>query len=451
MDKKYDKYLEGNYDNDNKEKQEKADKLQAERIGKLVDNMRREQTEDLINSVLGDEELPIGDEEAVRELLHEYVSNKDEYLVDGAVLTCSMASTGTYLIGNVGLGTEIKNIDNPTQTLLRVSSNLSEINGMPVATVKDHKKQMNTGNIEQEETGNIEPFKCNCLSFPDRESEREAILNDEECKKYGICRQLMKLDNDWENFIRSTGYLSFNRTTEKERVQGITMKSVLFCSHGGLITPVTSGQINTKIVYALACATTGGPIGELEWEQMKANAEYIYNYFDSKGWTAEAICGLLGNIFEECKLNPGAWQHWNDVDEGYGLVQWTPAEDYIVSFAKLSTDSVNALAQNNPLELMNSELQFLEDSFNGRWLVGKPAQEQYAKLSLSPEIRDDMTYEEFSRSDYKVRDMTLIFQACYERSNDDAVALEERIIAAELWYDYLVGGNREISRDDFAS
>ena len=77
MDKKYDKYLEGNYDNDNKEKQEKADKLQAERIGKLVDNMRREQTEDLINSVLGDEELPIGDEEAVRELLHEYVSNKD--------------------------------------------------------------------------------------------------------------------------------------------------------------------------------------------------------------------------------------------------------------------------------------------------------------------------------------------------------------------------------------
>ena len=264
MDKKYDKYLEGNYDNDNKEKQEKADKLQAERIGKLVDNMRREQTEDLINSVLGDEELPIGDEEAVRELLHEYVSNKDEYLVDGAVLTCSMASTGTYLIGNVGLGTEIKNIKNPTQTLLRVSSNLSEINGMPVATVKDHKKQMNTGNIEQEETGNIEPFKCNCLSFPDRESEREAILNDEECRKYGICRQLMKLDNDWENFIKSTGYLSFNRTTEKERAQGITMKSVLFCSHGGLITPVTSGQYYNDVRYQKLLAETERRKGSLE-------------------------------------------------------------------------------------------------------------------------------------------------------------------------------------------
>ena len=291
MDKKYDKYLEGNYDNDNKEKQEKADKLQAERIGKLVDNMRREQTEDLINSVLGDEELPIGDEEAVRELLHEYVSNKDEYLVDGAVLTCSMASTGTYLIGNVGLGTEIKNIKNPTQTLLRVSSNLSEINGMPVATVKDHKKQMNTGNIEQEETGNIEPFKCNCLSFPDRESEREAILNDEECRKYGICRQLMKLDNDWENFIKSTGYLSFNRTTEKERAQGITMKSVLFCSHGGLITPVTSGQYYNDVRYQKLLAETERRKGSLE----EYKIEFVLKIFP-KVLLDERISGIPAEI-----------------------------------------------------------------------------------------------------------------------------------------------------------
>ena len=298
MDKKYDKYLEGNYDNANKEKQEKADKLQAERIGKLVDNMQKKQTEDLINSVLGDEELPIGDEEAVRELLHEYVSNKDEYLVDGAVLTCSMASTGTYLIGNVGLGTEIKNIDNPTQTLLRVSSNLSKITGMPVATVKDHKKQMNTGNIEQEETGNIEPFKCNCLSFPDRESEREAILNDEECRKYGICRQLMKLDNDWENFIRSTGYLSFNRTTEKERAQGITMKSVLFCSHGGLITPVTSGQYYNDVRYQKLLAETERRKGSLE----EYKIEFVLKIFP-KVLLDERISGIPAEItFEQMCL-----------------------------------------------------------------------------------------------------------------------------------------------------
>ena len=100
---------------------------------------------------------------------------------------------------------------------------------------------------------------------------------------------------------------------------------------------------------------------------------------------------------------------------------------------------------------MNSELQFLENSFKGRWLVGKGARYQYAKLPLSSGIRGDMTYEEFSRSVYKVRDMTLIFQACYERSGDQKEQLQERIVAAELWYDYFVGGNREISRNDFAS
>ncbi|EOS41635.1 hypothetical protein C809_04206 [Lachnospiraceae bacterium MD335] len=263
MDGKYDKYLEGNYDAANEERQERTDKLQAERIGRLAGKMQIEQTEDLINSVLGDEELPVGDEEAVRELLHEYVSNKDEYLVDGAALTCNMAATGTYMIRNVAFGTEIKNMENPTRTYLRVSANLTEINGKPVATIKDHKKieeepESEQGNakgnkskesdtkgneLKKEKNGNIEPFKCNCLNFPDRESEYERIFKDKDCRKYGTCRQLMNLESDWENFIKSTGYLSFSRTTEKERAQGITMKSVLFCSHGGLITPVTSGQI----------------------------------------------------------------------------------------------------------------------------------------------------------------------------------------------------------------
>ncbi len=150
---------------------------------------------------------------------------------------------------------------------------------------------MNTGNIEQEETGNIEPFKCNCLSFPDRESEREAILNDEECRKYGICRQLMKLDNDWENFIKSTGYLSFNRTTEKERAQGITMKSVLFCSHGGLITPVTSGQYYNDVRYQKLLAETERRKGSLE----EYKIEFVLKIFP-KVLLDERISGIPAEI-----------------------------------------------------------------------------------------------------------------------------------------------------------
>ena len=52
------------------------------------------------------------------------------------------------------------------------------------------------------------------------------------------------------------------------------------------------------------------------------NAKEIYNFFISKGWTVNAICGMLGNMhWESDGLEP-------DINEmgggGYGLVQWTP-------------------------------------------------------------------------------------------------------------------------------
>lgn len=256
MGERYEKYLEGEYDSANKESQERKDISHAERIYNTVEKLKKEKRDALIDSVLGDEELPPGDEEAIRELFNEYASNKDEYLVDGAVLTCNMAYKGTCYIRGITYGTEVKNVENPRQTRLLVSDNKSEINGQPVATVKDHKEGVN-----------IELFKCNCLNMPDREEEYEAFHDDEECKKYGICRKLMKLDNDWENFIRSTCYLSFSRSTEGDRAQGITMNSVLFCSHGGLITPVTSGQVEASgelvIIYkAQKGAVVSGKSGE---------------------------------------------------------------------------------------------------------------------------------------------------------------------------------------------
>jgi len=283
----------------------------------------------------------------------------------------------------------------------------------------------------------------------------------------------MWLNEEWDNMALSNtentaippSYLSISDvewvraedgTLQKNvcNSEGITRTSVLLCRRGGLIVPLTSGQeikkYGTGTIYALACATSGGNPGELEWEQMKANAEYIYNYFDSKGWTAEAICGLLGNIFKESKMNPGIWQKWNNIEYGYGLVQCSPAREYIEVYAGLSKESVNVLAQNDPLKLMNSELQYFEDSLNNRWLPGN-AQKQYNKLPLSSGISGYMTYEEYSKSAYKIRDMTLIFQACYERSGDNAEQLQERIAAAELWYDYFIGGNHDISRDDFPS
>jgi len=52
-------------------------------------------------------------------------------------------------------------------------------------------------------------------------------------------------------------------------------------------------------------------------KQQKANAEYIYDHLFEKGWSMEAISGLLGNIQQESWFNPGVWQNLNDTTLGY--------------------------------------------------------------------------------------------------------------------------------------
>ena len=74
--------------------------------------------------------------------------------------------------------------------------------------------------------------------------------------KHGVCRHLMRLNEEWDNMIiEGRSYMTKtdvkstmlsagieDQFGEREEVEGITMTSVLFCKHGGLIMPVTSGQ-----------------------------------------------------------------------------------------------------------------------------------------------------------------------------------------------------------------
>ena len=65
----------------------------------------------------------------------------------------------------------------------------------------------------------------------------------------------------------------------------------------------------------------------LSVSEMTDNAKYIYTFFKNLGWTANAICGMLGNMQRESTLNPGVWQSldYENYNGGFGLVQWTPA------------------------------------------------------------------------------------------------------------------------------
>ena len=68
----------------------------------------------------------------------------------------------------------------------------------------------------------------------------------------------------------------------------------------------------------------------LNSNEMKNNASLIYKYLSGKGWSTNAIAGLLGNMESESTINPGIWQSLNygNTSGGFGLVQWTPSTNY---------------------------------------------------------------------------------------------------------------------------
>lgn len=65
----------------------------------------------------------------------------------------------------------------------------------------------------------------------------------------------------------------------------------------------------------------------LSQEQADQNAQLLWDYLSERGWTKEAVSGMLGNIMHESSVNPGIWESLNEgnLSGGYGLTQWTPA------------------------------------------------------------------------------------------------------------------------------
>ncbi|WP_164511308.1 phage tail tip lysozyme [Levilactobacillus mulengensis] len=66
-------------------------------------------------------------------------------------------------------------------------------------------------------------------------------------------------------------------------------------------------------------------------DPMHQHAEQVYTYFNKKGLSDAAICGILGNFQHESYINPTQWQlgmphTWSmSSSTGYGIAQFTPA------------------------------------------------------------------------------------------------------------------------------
>ena len=203
-------------------------------------------------------------------------------------------------------------------------------------------------------------------------------------------------------------------------------------------------------------AIVGTDKDRLEKEQQEANAQYIYDYLINEGWTVNAICGLLGNVDEESRLNPGVWQTLNSVNGGYGLFQLTPVKDkffywlseyqgYTMYFEtgeetedniryKMGIDFVNDLSTNNPNLLMELELEYFIWSCQAS--TPSDHREWFATLEYYSPYK--LSYSEYIEELYSPSEMALVFHASYERSADGKEAIEERSIAAEKWYQHFM-------------
>lgn len=64
---------------------------------------------------------------------------------------------------------------------------------------------------------------------------------------------------------------------------------------------------------------------QLNDEEMLNNAQLVQQWGLQFGWSANAICAILGNMESESTINPGVW---GDNGNAYGLTQWNPYTKY---------------------------------------------------------------------------------------------------------------------------
>ena len=181
--------------------------------------------------------------------------------------------------------------------------------------------------------------------------------------------------------------------------------------------------------YKVAGTNTGDSVSKsdivtgnkyLTLAQMKINAQYILNYLVSRGWTKEAVCGMLGNMQTESTINPTIWQSLKEgnTEGGYGLTQWTPATKLIewANSNNLDYTDIDAQLQRIIFEVENGIQYYSTDSY-------------------------PLSFKEFIVSTSSPEYLAKAFIYNYERPASYSTA-ETRSEQARYWFDLLtVGAN----------
>ena len=167
----------------------------------------------------------------------------------------------------------------------------------------------------------------------------------------------------------------------------------------------------------------------LSQPQMTDNAQYIADYLFARGWTQNAIAGILGNMQRESTMNPGLWESliYGNMSGGYGLVQWTPATGYTSWADARGYPWGNNYG--NTTAYFNGQLECIlwEVANNQQWI---------ATSSFN------FSFSAFTKSTQAPEYLAEAFMRNYERPG--VLELEESKQNARYWYNNLTYGTSRI-------
>ena len=495
------RYMEGEYEGTliQKSVQMGADVLRAQVIEQQVISLQK--------NLLQSEKERIGNENQLDgskldELMEQYNEEDkfSEYLVDGAILTCNQATTEDFILPSgeiIALEADIveetkkeetkdKNAE-LCQTVLQVKENPMSINDYKYATDKDAVLHRN-----------IVPFRCNCKMAVNKKSEEDRIKSDQECSKHGVCMHLIRLNEKWDNmpgsnYLKKTDIYTMGTLgvadiigqpliVSEEETSGITMTSVLFCKHGGIISPVTSGQIiSVNIFTELEEELFNQFKDQVEfdnWSQDKKDcAEEIWNkFYKEEGYDPYFVAGVIGNMYYEgsCGLLQGVdWSPYSNICKKYmvisnieqardaciiapggyaiGMVQWSTVDRKKILYNNyvLNKSEDGSLTQE---QLMRAEINTIYEELKGNY---SKVYDTYQLMTNKSDSANDNIY--FSACiffrDYEIpqsygdvvkSDNYALAEGVEDRARnaekwENVPSIIQRIIAAKVAYEKFMG------------
>lgn len=152
--------------------------------------------------------------------------------------------------------------------------------------------------------------------------------------------------------------------------------------------------------------------------EMEGNAEFIWSFFKSNGWTMSAVAAMLGNMETESTINPGIYENLDatSTTNGFGLVQWTPNTKY----KEWADEYRNATDYGDIIDQVARIRYELQNDI--QWI---------------PTNKYNMSFAEFSTSTMSPEYLAQAFLYNYERPAN--LQQPNRSTQARRWYTFLNG------------